>query len=146
MGEDHRHGWVSEIQDRAIGTENPGSSAKLIFNNYFKGIKEYHKAVKRLKDLEDNLDPETVRRLSDQSKAAGGEQYRPRLSDKNRESTPQPVSKLRHNEILSEPSKSSIMAELREEEKRTPQLRQELAAGHSPSALISAALDLENSQ
>lgn len=48
--------------------------------------------------------------------------------------------------LFSVPSKASVLMELREEEKESPVTRQNIAAGTSPSALIVAALDLENQQ
>lgn len=82
-----------------------------------------------------------------QAKTGGGEQYRPKNGATACKPT-QSYGSLPHAlaETQLVPSKSSVLSELRETEKESPRLRQELATGTSPSALISAALDLENQQ
>lgn len=121
--------------------------ARYLWDSYCNGNKETEKARKRLAALEENLGPEVVAKMNQEAKLAGGEQYRPKSGatacEPFESKTPTIIHTCRFHPV---PSKASVLADLRSAEKESPRLRQDVAAGTSPSALVTAALDIENQQ
>lgn len=51
-----------------------------LWDKYYEGVQETKIAEQRLQDLEVNLGPDEIKKLEDDAKNAGGEQYRPKAT------------------------------------------------------------------